>query len=43
MPIVNDGILEDVETFLVVLSTLDSAAAILQPELMVLIEDDDRM
>ena len=41
--IADDDTFEDLETFLIVMSTLDSAVEIPQPELIVMIQDNDRM
>ena len=41
--ITDDDTFEDLETFLIVMSTLDSAVEIPQPELIVMIQDNDRM
>ena len=41
--IVDDDIFEDLETFEIVMSTLDSAVEIPQPVVIVTIHDDDRM
>ena len=41
--VMDDDTFEDLETFLIVMSTLDSAVEIPQPELIVMIQDNDRM
>jgi hypothetical protein len=41
--IMDDDTFEDLETFLIVMSTLDSAVEIPQPELIVTIQDNDRV
>ena len=41
--ILDDFVLEDSETFLIAISSLDTAVVILQSELTVTIQDNDRM
>lgn len=43
MLVMDDGTFEDLEIFLIVMSTLDSTVFLPQPELIVMIEDNDRM
>ena len=43
MLVMDDDTFEDLEIFLIVMSTLDSTVFLPQPELIVMIEDNDRM